>query len=92
MHLKKWWKDQEERSGKKITLKKLAERFGVKDGSIVRRWMLDAHHKDFNFPEPDNILNIQEATLGTVTARDWYIWLEETKTVSGAEEFHNAKS
>jgi len=89
MHLKAWWKDQEKRSKKKITLKQLAERFGVSDGSIVRRWMLDAHHKDFNFPEPDNILNVQEATLGSVTAQDWYKWLEYTKTVEDAKRYRN---
>jgi len=87
MHLKEWVKKQEKKRGKKLTLKLLAEKFGISDGSIVRRWMLEAHHKDFSFPEPDNILVVQEATLGEVTAKDFYIWLEETKTQADAKRY-----
>lgn len=91
MHLQDWVKNQEKKSGKKLTLKKLADKFGVSNGSIVRRWMLQANHKDFNFPEPENIINIQEATLGEVTPRDFYIWLEETKTKADATRYLNEK-
>ena len=91
MHLQDWVKNQEKKSGKKLTLKKLADKFGVSNGSIVRRWMLEAHHKDFNFPEPENIMVVQETTLGEVNPRDFYLWLENTNTKENAKEYLNGK-
>jgi len=79
MDLQTWVKNQEKKSGKKLTLKQLASRFGVANGSIVRRWMLPANHKDFNFPEPENIVAVQESTMGEVTPHDFYSWYEATR-------------
>ena len=92
MHLQDWVKNQEKKSGKKLTLKKLADKFGVANGSIVRRWMLEAHHKDFNFPEPENIMMVQEATLGEVTPSDFYKWLDNTNTKDNAKRYEDERS
>jgi len=71
-----------------LTFKEMANRFGVSDGTIVRRWTVDAYKKDFSFPGPEVILQVQESTMGEVTARDFYDWYENTKTEKKAESFH----
>jgi len=82
------WKKSQAKGEKQITWKELAHRFGISDGSIIRRWTLDAHDKNFNFPSPENIINVQTATLGEVTSKDFYDWFEGTKTKKKSEEFH----
>ena len=79
MYLHAWREKQKTNSGKKPTLNELAHKFGVANGSIVRRWMLPANHKDFNFPDPENLLTVQDGTLGDVTPQDFYSWYEATR-------------
>ncbi len=78
--------------GRPLTYKEMAHRFGISDGTIVRRWMVDAHKKEFSFPSPEVILQVQESTLGEVTAVDFYSWYENTKTAKKAKSFHDERS
>ena len=80
MYLHEWREGEEARIGKKVSLKNMANKFGISDGSVVRRWMLPAYDKGFNFPDYTTILNIKNETFGEVSPEDWYRWLEETKT------------
>ena len=80
MYLHEWREGEEARTVKKVTLQNMADKFGASNGSVVRRWMLPAYDKDFNFPDHTTILNIKYETFGEVSPEDWFRWVEETQT------------
>ena len=65
MYLHEWREGEEARTVKKVTLQNMADKFGASNGSVVRRWMLPAYDKDFNFPiQIPTVLNALGISLG----------------------------